>query len=149
MSTWCHIPEDGNLHSQKCEKLKSRMLTITTTTIIVVVAAVSTDAVQILSTLNLLGKIPQYRTIVIITTIYSSSKGLHHTKFVSNVTRLALAVHQLLAWNRKVCWLFSIDQKYVFMLYQSCIIVEDSIISLCDRQGAIADSRQLKSMRFG
>ena len=46
----------------------------------------------------------------------------------------------LVVWNH---------QKYVFILYQSCIIVEDSIISLCDRQVAIADSRQLKSMRFG
>jgi len=35
------------------------------------------------------------------------------------------------------------------MLYQSCIIFEDSIISLCDCQVAIADSRQLKGMRFG
>jgi hypothetical protein len=67
------------------------MLQIITTTIVVIVAAV-----QILSPLNLPGKISQYHTVAIITI---SSNGLHHIKFVSNGTRLASAVHQLLASN--------------------------------------------------
>jgi len=108
-STWCHIPEDGKLHSQKCQKLKSRMLYIITTTttttvvvvivVVVVVAAASTTAVQILSTLNLPCKFSQYRTDPIITIIYSSSTGLHHTKFVSNVTCLAPEVYKSLTSN--------------------------------------------------